>query len=163
VVVARVNQFEADHRCAEELLHLQVRTGDGAEAVAGEHQLTDDDEVALALVDVRGFPHLGELAPGGGLLQPSQVHRTLPLALRVLETRAECLARQQQFGTCPPGSSANAPAATPPVLASSNPNGTGSIHFAAARFDPAIEPIVLDGKVSSPRFCTASTATTTGP
>ncbi|CAM5605162.1 hypothetical protein SRIMM317S_04732 [Streptomyces rimosus subsp. rimosus] len=58
VVVRGVGQLQADDRTAEELLRLGVPVAGAAEAVAGQDVPPGDEEVALALVDVRRVVHL---------------------------------------------------------------------------------------------------------
>jgi hypothetical protein len=92
VVEARVHQLQRDDRDAEQLLHLGVRAGVGAEAGAGQHELADDEEVALALVDV---PGLGDaLQVEGG--QAPEVGRTLGPPLGVGEPGAQGMALEDE-------------------------------------------------------------------
>ena len=84
VVVAGVDQAQRDDLDAQDARGLGVRGHLGAEAGAGEHPVADDDEVALALVDVLGLDDLdAELA------QPGGEGRRLRSALRVGEAGAE--------------------------------------------------------------------------
>ena len=63
---------------------LRVRARVGAEAGAGQHQVTDDEQVALALVDELGLDD-----PQAGAAEPGGVRRGLGGALRVAEPGAE--------------------------------------------------------------------------
>ena len=66
----------------EHLLELRVRGEGGAEAGAGQQQAADEEDVALALVDlgrrVRRVPVL---------LEPAEVGRSLTASLLVVEAR----------------------------------------------------------------------------
>jgi hypothetical protein len=89
VVVARVDQVQPDDGHAEQLLHLAVRAGVGAEAVAGQDEVADDEEVALALVGPDGGVRPAERAGLDGTGEPVEVGRALGRALGVGEAGAE--------------------------------------------------------------------------
>ncbi len=85
VVVAGVDELQADDRQPEQLLHLGARARVGAEAGAREHPVADDEEVALALVD----PRRRRDRLQGGRGEPAQVGRTLGGPLGEGEARPE--------------------------------------------------------------------------
>lgn len=58
VVEARIHQLQRDHRDAEQLLRLSVGARVGAEAGARQDELSDYQEVSLALVHVHRLGHL---------------------------------------------------------------------------------------------------------
>ncbi len=84
VVVARIDQVEADHRPSEELLRLVVRERTRPEAAPRQDVRGRHREVALALVDVDGLMDLGEavaaepVAVGGRLREPFLVREAGP-------------------------------------------------------------------------------------
>ena len=82
VVVVRADQVERDDRAAEQLLQLGVRGAVGAEAGAGQDQVADDEQVALALVGLAGG--VRDVAAVG---EPLLVRGALGLALGVAELR----------------------------------------------------------------------------
>jgi hypothetical protein len=85
VVEAGVDQVQADDRSPGPLLDLGVRAALGTEARAREHQVADQGQVALALVDVGRRDDLAEAVR----LQPGRVRGGLAGALGVGEPGAD--------------------------------------------------------------------------
>ncbi len=64
VVEARVGQRERDDLATEDLADLAVAVAGRAEAGAGEDDVADEQEVALALVDLDGLARVEAVRPG---------------------------------------------------------------------------------------------------
>ena len=87
MVEARVHQAQAHHGPPEDLAEFGRGGLVGAEAVPGQQRAAGEQDVALALVDVIGYPHVGVAA----VAEPVQVGVGLPGALRIPEPRAQDL------------------------------------------------------------------------
>jgi hypothetical protein len=83
VVEARVHESQRDDLAVEDAGELLVRERVAAEAGAREDRPSDEEEVALALVDLGGLAHVET-----GLAEPVHVGGTLGLPLRVGELGA---------------------------------------------------------------------------